>query len=164
MSESQILRDTLLRNEEIIRAFDIKTEIAMLCFILSVEAAHSLSALDVLGTTRPFLSGLLFILFIAALVGYLLVLLPIQNPKLREQKSGGIGSDAARAVYFISDPQNISADELVRSLACSDQAYILAYEILKLSAIRNAKRRRFLGALSITVAFYAVLLVVRFAD
>ena len=158
-----ILRDMLRRSEEAIRAFDIKTEIAMLCFVLSVEAVHPFTNLGEIRTTRPLLSGLLFVLFIAAVVAYMLVLFPLHNPKIDKLKTGGDRSDATRDVYFVPEPRGISADILVRAVSAADHSQGLAHEILKLSAIRNAKRMRFVGALCITLAFYASLLISRFA-
>jgi hypothetical protein len=49
-----------------------------------------------------------------------------------------------------------------QSLALTNRSR-LASEVLKLSAVRNTKRNRFLGAQCITLTFYAVLLVGRFA-
>ena len=155
-----ILRDMLRGMEEAIRGLDIKTEIAMLCFVLSVEAAHPLIDLGELRTTRPLLSGLLFVLFIAAVVAYMLVLFPAHNPRINNSNSAADPSKAIRDVYFVPDPESISTDVLVRSVTAADHAHRLAYEILKLSAIRNAKRKRFVGALCITLAFYVLLLLV----
>ena len=76
------LRDILGRSEETVRAFDIKSEIAMLCFVLSVEAGQAFINLSQLGTTRPYLSLVLLVTFIAALFAYMSVLFPAQNPKL----------------------------------------------------------------------------------
>ena len=158
-----ILRDMLRRSEEAIRAFDIKTEIAMLCFVLSVEAVHPLIDLGEIRTTRPLLSGLLFALFIAGVVAYMLVLFPTHNPKIDKLKTGGDRSDATRDVYFVPDPKGISADVLVRAVRAADHSHGLAHEILKLSAIRNAKRKRFVGAFCVTLAFYVLLLISGFA-
>ena len=78
--QEAVLRDILGRNEETIRAFDIKSEIAMLCFVLSVEAGHSFISFADLRTTRPLLALVLFVTFIAALVAYMSVLFPAQIP------------------------------------------------------------------------------------
>jgi hypothetical protein len=158
--QEAVLRDILGRNEETIRAFDIKSEIAMLCFVLSVEAGHSFISFADLRTTRPLLALVLFVTFIAALVAYMSVLFPAQNPKLRLSESEGAQRDVARNAYFIPDPRGTTTDDIVRAVTRPDHAHHIAYEILKLSAIRNAKRRRFVSALCITLTFYALLLVV----
>ena len=87
----------------------------------------------------------------------MLVLLPMQNSKLRVQKRGGTGSDAQRAAYFIADPQSISADELF--------AHSLAPTKRTLSLTRSSSSQPFempsVAAFSVrysSLAFYAVLL------
>ena len=107
------MRDILGRNEETIRAFDIKSEIAMLCFVLSVEAGHSFISFADLRTTRPLLALVLFVTFIAALVAYMSVLFPAQNPKLRLSESEGAQRDVARNAYFIPDPRGATTDDIV---------------------------------------------------
>ena len=57
------------------------------------------------------------------------------------------------------DPEGMLPEDIVRSVTRADHAQDIAYEILKLSAIRNAKRSRFIGALWLTFAFYALLLI-----
>ena len=81
------LRDILGRSEETVRAFDIKSEIAMLCFVLSVEAGQAFINLSQLGTTRPYLSLVLLVTFIAALFAYMSVLFPAQNPQASQRSA-----------------------------------------------------------------------------
>ena len=151
------LRDILGRSEETVRAFDIKSEIAMLCFVLSVEAGQAFINLSQLGTTRPYLSLVLLVTFIAALFAYMSVLFPAQNPKLLKETGRQSGDE--QNAYFIMDPEGMLPEDIVRSVTRADHAQDIAYEILKLSAIRNAKRSRFIGALWLTFAFYALLLI-----
>ena len=87
------LRDILGRSEETVRAFDIKSEIAMLCFVLSVEAGQAFINLSQLRTTRPYLSLVLLVTFIAALFAYMSVLFPAQNPKLLKETGRQSGDE-----------------------------------------------------------------------
>lgn len=162
LSTEAVLRDVLHATEEVVRALDIKTEIAMLCFVISVEAAEPLGAFEGLGS-RPVLAGLLFALFIAVLIAYMLVLFPVQNPRFAGGgKAGDEVREAIGSIYFVDDPQRVTAGELVRAASRHDHAHDVADEILKVSYIRNSKRRRFICALILTLAFYGVLLGSRF--
>ena len=125
-----------------------------------MEAAHSFIRYGELQASWPLLAGLLFVVFIAALVAYMLVLFPAHNPELGKGSPRG---NAARDVYFVPDPRALSAEDLVQAVASADHAHNLAHEVLKLAAIRNSKRRRYIGALCLTFVFYALLFVGRFA-
>ena len=62
-------------------------------------------------------------------------------------KETGRQSGDEQNAYFIMDPEGMLPEDIVRSVTRADHAQDIAYEILKLSAIRNAKRSRFIGAL-----------------
>ena len=64
----ELLRD-VIRASESIRAYDLKAEIGMICFVLSVEAIHVLFDLAKLKAAHPGTALVLFMLFVAALVG-----------------------------------------------------------------------------------------------
>ena len=77
----RVLGDTVRATEDTLRAYDLKAEIAMICFVLSIEAINVFISLGKLRDNRPVLCGFLFLLFIAAMVGYMTVLLPIYKRK-----------------------------------------------------------------------------------
>ena len=157
MTTASVLSDVLHRNEEIVRALDIKTEVALLCFILSVEAAHSLIDFDVLRTSRPAIAGGLLVFFITTVASYMLVLVPKQNPRIGQHLTP-TGAENVRPSYFVPDPGGVTAEILVSVVDNANHEHDLANEILKLSLIRNSKRRRFIAAMWITFVFYALLL------
>lgn len=157
-----VLRDILHGTEEIVRALDMKTEIAMLCYVLSVEVAIVLGALEHLRTTQPLVSIVLFVMFIAALISYMMVLVPAHNPRVGKRGTRDAKHGANPAVYFLADPHDMTAQDLISAVSSADYASELANEVLKLSAIRDTKRKRLLLALYLTLAFYVLLLVARF--
>ena len=93
------VRDLLRSSEELVRAYDLKSEIAMLCFVLSIEAMNVIIDLHAIAMRRPLLAGLLFIAFLAAMVGYLGVVAPIFR-----RMPARANDYSAVNVFFIADP------------------------------------------------------------
>lgn len=154
LEKQALLRDILKSSEEILRAYDLKTEVAMICFVLSVEAIHAFVDLSRLKVMRPGLTLILFLLFLLAMVSYLSVLLPVYK-----NRPGDPDHYSGTNVFFITDPNNVSPGSYLRTLDAIDQRSEMAHQIMLLSEIRNVKHQRFLIALYVTFAFYAVTLL-----
>ena len=150
----RVLGDTVRATEDTLRAYDLKAEIAMICFVLSIEAINVFISLGKLRDNRPVLCGFLFLLFIAAMVGYMTVLLPIYK-----RKAANAASYLPINIFFVTKTKQLSVDQYLRALDASDVRSEMAQQVIMLSEIRDSKNRRFLFALFITLAFYALVLV-----
>lgn len=163
LTPEAVLRDILHGTEEVVRALDMKTEIAMLCYVLSVEVAIVLGALEHLRAAQPLISIALFVMFIVALISYMIVIVPAHSPRVGKGRTPDAEGAASPGVYFLTDPRRTTAQDLVRAVTQADHANELANEVLKLSTIRDTKRKRFLCAIYLTLAFSILLLIARFA-
>ena len=145
------VRDLLRSSEELVRAYDLKSEIAMLCFVLSIEAMNVIIDLHAIAMRRPLLAGLLFIAFLAAMVGYLGVVAPIFR-----RMPARANDYSAVNVFFIADPRNVSPEVFLRTLAKTDFLAESARQIMLYAELRNIKHWRFNFGLAASFAFYAL--------
>jgi len=157
LEQRRILGATILSTEETIRAYDLKAEVAMLCFVLSIEAIHVFVDFGRLKTNGPLVVVSLFGLFIAAMIGYMTVLLPIYKAKPADAESY-----SSTNVFFVDEPYRHTVDTYLRTLENVDLRDEMVHQIMMLSEIRNTKHRRFVRAIWITLAFFVVMLVTGF--
>lgn len=149
------MHEIIRLSEAAVRAYDTKTEIAMLCFVLSAEAVHIFVDLKGMLGKAPWLASLLFAAFVAALLAFLRVLWPIE--RLGDSGSGGYVS---RAIYF-PFAMTLKAEDYLRNIDDANLELEAAHTILALSRIRDEKRRRLTLAFSLCVVFYLLCVLQR---
>lgn len=145
------LEKTLDFSENAIRAFDIKAQISGAAFILSIEPLWlMLTGACARAPSHPMVMGLA-VLFVATIGMFFFVLWPVPS-------SGAPTQPEAKNLFFLRDTSVESAEAYVASLSNFSAEAELISEIFKLTAIRNAKKRRFQLALAVTALFYAIAL------
>jgi hypothetical protein len=141
------LKEAIAFTEASIRAFDTKAQIATAAFILSMSPLWS-----ILNTTcpdassRPIVAALVCG-FVSTIMTYFFVLWPVR--KLQE----AIRNIRTKGLFYVHNPAAAASTYPARLKELSVEPE-LAGELLKLSAIRDKKARRFYHALSVTGLFY----------
>ncbi|MGE0697849.1 MAG: hypothetical protein AB7O57_02010 [Hyphomicrobiaceae bacterium] len=148
------LKDMLKSSEELIRSYDLKSEIAMLCFVLSVEAINVLVDIHGLAMRNPTLGSLLLVVFLVAMTGYLAVIAPVFH-----RSSGKPGDRTPASIFFVPEPAHVTPESLLAALDEKDFETDAARQVLVLAELRNIKNWRLNFALGATAAFYAILLL-----
>jgi hypothetical protein len=147
---------TILRvqgtTENVIRAYDLKAEIALLCFVLSVEAANAIIGLERVAKAFPRLTLLLLVIFVAVVCSFIHVLWP--SPI----RSGG--AYRARGLFFV-DP-DLSVDQYLDAFKDVDFEREAAHQALQLAAVARKKKERFVVSIVLAWVFYALLLILVF--
>jgi hypothetical protein len=133
--------------ESLIRAYDTKAQIATAAFILSMNPLWSiLNTTCANASSRPIVA-VLVCGFVCTILAYFFVLWPVR------QLQAVIKKVRTKGLFYIRDPVAAASTYETRLKELSVEPE-LAAELLKLSAIRDKKARRFNHALWATGAFY----------
>ena len=144
-----LLLDALRSAQETVRAFDSKAQIAGAGFIISVTAlAGLLRELLPTGPPGATTAVLLALAFIAAIAAFGWVLWP----SAVDAKGGG----EADGAYYVAGRTTHDVEALVALQDSCDWKRELAFELIAVSSIRDAKQRRFRRAILAALAFYAL--------
>lgn len=149
------LLDALRAAQDAVRTFDTKAQIMGIMFILSVNVI--LTVLEVGpsdATPGPiWLLMILVLLVIGPVILFAAVLYPAQNP------TRGIAFDPAtvHGTYFVAAGRGDDLDAFLAAVGRTRWRREIAFELLKISNLRDIKRRRFLRALSAAGASYLVI-------
>ncbi len=146
----KVMRGVQAHTESVIRAYDLKAEIAMLSFVLSVEAVAVLGRVEHIRIAFPRLANVLVLLFLASIAGFIYVLLP----RFGQPVSAG---HAGRGVLFVDPIRHATVDAYIKALTETDLEREAAHQILQLADICATKRRRFLIAIGLVAVFYCLL-------
>jgi hypothetical protein len=139
-----------------IRAYDTKAQIMGVGFIFSVTMIGRL--LENLDFEREFGLGFLIVGFIL-LLGPVALFGSVLSPTRRTSPVTLSGPSAVRhCLYFRSDGDRGLKDYL-EDIESADWKSELAYEIIRLSALRDLKRARFLTAMFASGGSFAIILI-----
>jgi hypothetical protein len=151
----QCLLDALRAAQDAVRTFDTKAQIMGIMFILSVNVI--LTVLDI-GPTGTAPSPLWILLALALLVIgpvvlFAIVLYPGQNP------TEGIAFDRSSVcgTYFVARGKGNDLDGFLGDVGRTDWHREIAFELLKISNLRDIKRQRFLRALTAAGVSYGLI-------
>jgi len=143
LTEGTCLLAALKEAQDTVRAYDTKAQIVGVGFIFSIGIITNFS------TRMPSEAELTFIglvlswaLAIGPIALFGLVLFP-------SRKTAPALSDAAKTVHHVlyRDPQYNDLDAYLQDLHAADYEREVAYEALKVSGLRELKRKRFVHAL-----------------
>ena len=153
-----VLIASLQEVQNAIRSYDTKAQVVSIGFIFSLGLITTISSL------APELPEFNFILVcfswflgISPIVMFGLVLYPSRSmaPKL------GTSVKNLQRSFYLLEERYPSLDNFIAALDKSDWKIEIAYEIQKLSLLRDIKRRWFVWALRITGTSYALMLLVQ---
>lgn len=150
----ELLKEALVEAQQTVRAYDTKAQIVGVGYIFALGVVFKLGELfprmEADATAIVILSWLI-VIFPILLFG--VVLYPTRKSL---QKVDGDKPDLNNALYFSPD-QFGSTREYVAVLAAADPVGERAHELLKVSHLRELKRKRFLRALFASgIAFVAL--------
>ena len=137
-----------------IRAYDTKAQIMGIGFLFSMGMiANFLSKIDIerIYSVPYLIAG--FILLLGPVVLFGLVLHPSRrtDPRLQSSLTG-----VRQCFYFVGDGQR-TPESFLADTVSADWRREIVYEIAKLSALRDLKRRRFLRAMTAAGLSFAII-------
>lgn len=137
------------------RAYDTKAQIVGIGYIFSLNIIGKIED-SISRSSDPSLLGILIawgiVILPIILFGYVLYPTRMTAPKLASEKV----SDSGHILYI--DPEKFhSVDDILDSADRHDPANEMAFELLKVSKLRELKRRRFLRALFAAGVCYTVI-------
>lgn len=143
---AQAVISALKEVQDTVRAYDTKAQIVGVGFIFTIGIISGFSdrffpqGTITIGTL---LIAVTWILAIGPIVLYGMVLYPTRNisPNIGEQV------ETLKHTYYFRPSNKNNMSDLVRDIKTCDWVSEIAYEIMKLSGLREIKRRRFLNAL-----------------
>lgn len=150
------LRAVLSEAEQNIRAYDTKAQIMGVGFIFSVTMISVV--LEKLPIERSYdllylIGGFIVLMGPVALFGAVLYPTRRTAPVIDSDRSG-----VTRCMYFTSEDGRDAA-RYSRDVAGADWAREIVYEITRVSALRDLKRRRFIRAMMASAASFAMILL-----
>ena len=158
LSQTQLSCLLAILNEaqQTIRAYDTKAQIMGIGFIFAVTIFSSVP--KNLPVEREF--GLLYLIGgFALLIGPVALFGAVLYPSRRRAPETSLGvSPVLGYFYFMSDGDK-EFNAFLRDIDAADWKAELAYEITRLSALRDLKRRRFLMAMFAAGASFALILL-----
>lgn len=149
------LKQAISFTEWSIRSFDTKAQISIAAFVLAMNPLWSFLTS---ACPRASLSAFVVVLIVLFLMTVLLFGFVIWPVRLSQAQLKG--SWQAKGLFYISDPNDVTASVYVARLRDASVEEELAAETLKLAYIREIKSRRFKNALKLAVAFYVWFFVV----
>ncbi|MEH6758921.1 MAG: hypothetical protein V7676_15630 [Parasphingorhabdus sp.] len=148
-----LLKDSLDEAQNSVRAYDTKAQIVGVGYIFALnvigQIGNALTQDTNIGLTNVVIAWLIVILPIA-LFGY--VLYPARKTV------GSDGQEEYRTHVFFLHPERYgSAENLIKAARECDPIDEVAYELLKISELRESKRKRFVRGLVGAAAAFALL-------
>jgi len=142
--KSQFLYAALKEAQDNIRTYDTKAQIVGIGFIFTIGMVIKFNTWTDISTQWNHLAIITtWVLIIIPAVYFGSVLYPTRRvaPHVLKNK------EIVKGLFYMNEADNVS--EYVESLTTMDIEQELSYELLKVSYLRDLKRRRFLTALSI---------------
>lgn len=149
--EVMCLLDSLRAAQSAVTGYDNKAQIVGIGFVFSINAIWAIGSGALASTQAPVaatLGSLVVVLTPLILFGY--VLCPSRGIKLLSTTK----YDGIRDVYFFHASATRGLQDYVDDVEQTDWPREIAFEIMKVSAIRDAKHRRFMRALYCAAASY----------
>jgi len=153
-----VLLASLQEVHNTIRSYDTKAQVVSIGFIFSLGLITTISSLaPELPRFNFILVCFSWLLGILPIVMFGLVLYPSRSmaPKL------GTRVQNLQRSFYLLEERYPTLDDFIAALDKSDWKIEIAYEIQKLSLLRDMKRKRFVWALRITGTSYALMLLVQ---
>lgn len=154
----KLLRDSLVEAQATVRAYDTKAQIVGIGYIF---------ALGIVGKVRDLIpSSTSELNTVGVLIAWVVVILPIllfgfvlypsrkMAPKLADETTGKLEN-----ILYV-DPKNVgNVEELKKAVSRCDPIDEVAFELLKVTGLRELKRQRFLRALFAAGVCFVLLFV-----
>jgi hypothetical protein len=152
----QSVLSALKEVQDTVRSYDTKAQIVGVGFIFSVGIISGFSArfFSPEISPEPWIIILTWIIFIGPIVLYGAVLYPSRtiSPNIGEEVA------ALKYTYYFKSSNSNHMSKYLNDIRTCDWVSEIVYEIMKLSSLRELKRRRFLTALWVTAASYILLI------
>ena len=144
------LKQAIAFTEWTIRSFDTKAQISIAAFVLSMNPLWSMLTTACPRATSGVLIVVLLVLFVVTILmlGYVIWPVALQQSRLT-------GGWQTKGLFFVGDPNRLTASLYIDQLKNLTIEAELAAETLKLAYIREIKSSRFKNALKSAVVFYA---------
>lgn len=152
----QGLLSSLKEVQDTVRAYDTKAQIVGVGFIFSLGIISDFAERFTLNTIGPQLWVVLLSWFL--LVGPIVLFGAVLYPSRTISPIIGEKINALKHVYYYRPSSADTMREYINDIHSSDWVSEIAYEIMKLSVLREVKRRRFLTALWATCLAYLALI------
>ena len=150
-----LLRDSLNEAQATVRSYDTKAQIVGVGYIFALGIVGQLG--DALG--RAFELGVVQVLIawgivVLPIILFGIVLYPSRKtaPKLSDESVEGL-----EHILYVDPRRHISVEGVMHAAQRTDPVRELAFELLKVSNLRELKRRRFVRALFAAVVSFLVL-------
>ena len=155
----KFILSSLMEGQNSVRAFDTKAQIVGIGYIFAVNIVTNIGAHN--PNTPEFTSLLVILAWVLVMLPIIMfsaVLYPSRKtaPKIHEQSSKKI-----KKLYNLSTDYHEDIDKYLENLEDCDINAELSYELMKVIALRDLKRIRFLRALFAAALSFALLFLVQ---
>jgi hypothetical protein len=145
----EFLRHAIILSEWNIRTLELKAQILIVAFVLSLSPIWSIIS----STCSQAASSLIVHVLVALFVATVLLLASVMLPAVAGQ-SAPAGTWPKKALFAAGDPNRITANSYSDHFETLTSEVELAAEILNLARLRETKSRRFKHALRLAFIFY----------
>lgn len=155
-----LLREALLEAQSTVRAYDTKAQIVGVGYVFALGIVGSVEKLLPKTSDADWLTVLAawgIVIFPIVLFGYVLYPTRKTAPRLDEEPS-----KRPEHVLYIDPDRHDDVESLKSSVARCDPLNEFAFEVLKVSKLRELKRQRFLRALFFAAAAFLFLFATHF--
>ena len=145
----ELVRLALAEAQATVRGYDTKAQIVGIGYLFALNVITRLA--DILPGIREEEINLLFVV-----VSWVLMILPVAlfgfvlYPSRKTAPALESSQKNVHHVLYVNPQKTAGVDQYLEQLAASDEARELGFELLKVSHLRELKRRRFLRALFVT--------------
>ena len=143
-------------SEDNVRGYDLKAQIVGIGYIFTTGVISNISKLD--PSKVPFDSLTVVLSWVIGITPIILFG-TILYPTRKTAPSLGDDNIGVKRLFFANDTHLNDVDIYLKKLESSDFVKELVYENLKLAALRDLKRKRFLRALWASVAAFVLIFI-----
>ncbi|MBL4772753.1 MAG: hypothetical protein JKX98_03895 [Alcanivoracaceae bacterium] len=150
------LYSSLKEAQDNIRTYDTKAQIVGIGYIFTIGMITKSIDID-FHQSNIILSLIILLLMLTPIVFFAAVLYPTRKlaPSILRNRSN------VKAMYYPSPNELVSVDSFIKQFDDINIEDELAYELLKVSVLRNLKRKRFLRALLFASLSFGLLIVLQ---
>jgi len=146
----EFLRHAIALGEWNIRTLELKAQILIVAFVLSLSPLWSIISSTCPQATSSVMVQVLLALFVATVLLLAFVMLPAGATQPTPASAW-----PKKALFAVGDPNRIAAGAYADHIKSLTSEVELAAETLNLARLRETKSRRFKHALRLAIAFYA---------
>jgi hypothetical protein len=146
----EFLRHAIALSEWNIRTLELKAQILIVAFVLSLSPLWSIISSTCSHAASSLMAQVLLALFVATVLLLAFVMLPAAAAQPTPT-----GAWPKKALFAAGDPNRIAASSYADHIKSLTSEVELAAETLNLARLREAKSRRFKHALRLAFVFYA---------